>query len=342
MAGDTMILRFRDLGIATGETIARHTAIRESKGYVWWGWWHKQGEKVPANRFAAELASIRAASEKSVYLFDSGTSRVYRATCTDLKWQPDCSPMTAPSRGAATPTYYKKLECLAWFKFTGVEECDEAELQNYSYRRVDEFFESGESRFLPYYDKIVYSAAELQDQNRTIWFVSARVDTDRENETRPPDGPTAPVVPFPRGYQQSPSRRLLWLSDVHFDPGRSTGSRARRTSNHAFAIETTEGHPSLAESIKRSVKGYLPSGAFDIGGVLLTGDLTWQAAPAEFELAYQLLEQVKVWGAIESGHLLVIPGNHDLAFTKKPAEKDLQSPRLSRNTAASTRSLVAV
>jgi predicted phosphodiesterase len=221
--------------------------------------------------------------------------------------------VAAPNRGAATPLYYRKLECLAWFKFTAIERCDEAELQKYSYRRVPEFFESGESRFLPYYDKIVYSAAELQDQNRTIWFVSTREDGDRENETRQAGGPTAPVLPFPRLYQQSPHRTLLWLSDVHFEP-------AGRSSHHAFPIENTEGRPNLATSVRNSVKGRLPSKKFEIGGVVVTGDLTWQAAPDEFESAYQLLEQVKEWGGIESGHVVVVPGNHDLAFTKTPAE----------------------
>jgi hypothetical protein len=35
---EKMILRFRDLGIARGETIQQHRAILRDRGFVWWGW----------------------------------------------------------------------------------------------------------------------------------------------------------------------------------------------------------------------------------------------------------------------------------------------------------------
>lgn len=39
MAFETVILRFRDLVTAEGETIKKHIAVIEDCDYVWWGWW---------------------------------------------------------------------------------------------------------------------------------------------------------------------------------------------------------------------------------------------------------------------------------------------------------------
>jgi hypothetical protein len=51
----SLILRFRDLSTSPGETLARHQAIIEKNGHVWWGWWNKQGETVPENAFRSNF-----------------------------------------------------------------------------------------------------------------------------------------------------------------------------------------------------------------------------------------------------------------------------------------------
>lgn len=49
---ETVILRFRDLVTAENETIAKHVAVIEKYGYVWWAWWKKGNEKTPVEEFA--------------------------------------------------------------------------------------------------------------------------------------------------------------------------------------------------------------------------------------------------------------------------------------------------
>lgn len=56
----SIILRFRDLSTPAGTTtIAEHRDIIAKKGYVWWGWWNKQGEIVPESAFREILNEIR-------------------------------------------------------------------------------------------------------------------------------------------------------------------------------------------------------------------------------------------------------------------------------------------
>jgi hypothetical protein len=82
----SIILRFRDLSTPAGTTtIEQHKRIITDKGYVWWGWWHKQGETVPENAFREILEEIRRASRPyQIYLFDTGKYRLQRAWLSDI------------------------------------------------------------------------------------------------------------------------------------------------------------------------------------------------------------------------------------------------------------------
>jgi len=69
----SIILRFRDLSTPAGTTtIEQHKRIIADKGYVWWGWWHKQGETVPENSFREILGEIGKSGPYEIYLFDTG------------------------------------------------------------------------------------------------------------------------------------------------------------------------------------------------------------------------------------------------------------------------------
>jgi 3',5'-cyclic AMP phosphodiesterase CpdA len=56
------------------------------------------------------------------------------------------------------------------------------------------------------------------------------------------------------------------------------------------------------------------------GGILVTGDVTWRADPREFDLA--IAELVRLNQSRSPYRIAVVPGNHDLAFSPNPAEKD--------------------
>jgi hypothetical protein len=86
MDATSMVLRFRDLSTDQGETISLHKAIIENKGYVWWGWWKKQGETIPLEVFTAFSRSIKEHGALVIYLFDTGTLNLFRAQLDGIAW----------------------------------------------------------------------------------------------------------------------------------------------------------------------------------------------------------------------------------------------------------------
>src|SRR5262245_21949829 len=89
----SIILRFRDLSTPAGTTtIEQHKRIIDEKGYVWWGWWHKQGETVPESAFREILAEIGKSGPYQIYLFDTGKYRLQRASLSDIRWDTKLTP----------------------------------------------------------------------------------------------------------------------------------------------------------------------------------------------------------------------------------------------------------
>ena len=305
---ERLILRFRDLGIPSGATVERHNAIAEQRGYVWWGWWNKTGEQVPTQTLTALRDKARALGGLPLVLYDSGQNLVYEAMCRDIEWRPDLTRMLSPNQ-RHTPAYYKKQDLLIWFRLERIKPIESAVLRNLTYVRVDEFFESGESRYGRFYEKRVYSPAELQDQNRTIWFVRAAQPEDQDYLVALLDGSTAPSPNYAPLYAQSHSKDLLWVSDLHFS----------NKNEHAFPLASvTNGRRmSLSDRLHERLK----SRDQKVGGLVITGDLTYRAARDEYGQVSDFLEQVLAWSGLNRDQLLVVPGNHDLTFSKDPSKK---------------------
>jgi predicted MPP superfamily phosphohydrolase len=117
---DTLILRFRD--IASDDTVAVHQQLITSIGHVWWGWWKKDFEP---DRLA-ELGQARERMKDAglaVGLFDRSTKKFYSARAVDCIFSE--SPMSSPEP-VKTPSYYSADKVPAWFKFTTIDEIDEA------------------------------------------------------------------------------------------------------------------------------------------------------------------------------------------------------------------------
>src|SRR5262245_2739513 len=83
----TVILRFRDLVTERGQTIVRHRDIASHDGYVWWGWWHKRDETIPDDAFR-NLVGKAKNDGLEIYLLDSGQELLYKAICTEIRWDP--------------------------------------------------------------------------------------------------------------------------------------------------------------------------------------------------------------------------------------------------------------
>jgi 3',5'-cyclic AMP phosphodiesterase CpdA len=305
----SIILRFRDLSTPAGTTtVTEHQKIIAERGYVWWGWWHKQGETVPEQAFRKILEEIPRSGGYDIYLFDSGTYKLRRARLVDIKWDNKLTRIPTPER-AATPNYYGDAHYLAWFKLDRIEDAELAvtELHAWSYVRIDEFFETKKSIFDAFYDKQLASFTELRNQDRTIWFIRPKAITDAVHEIHVYDRSKTAPSNFSEQIVQLHTPKLLWVSDPHFSE-----------SNHDFPREPGVSKTNLSEAIRRDLER---TGVTSVGGLLISGDLTWKATRDEFSWAAGFIDDVKSWAKLTASQILVCPGNHDLAFSEEPWSK---------------------
>lgn len=307
---ETLILRFRDLVTADGGTIDEHCKMIQEKGYVWWGWWNKLGEKVPYETFAKLNAKAKC-SCLNIYLMDSGRSLLYKAVCSRIKYG-DCEEKISTPETDCTPAYYNEQQYLAWFKLDSLEQTpiEENSLKEFTYVQVDDFFMETPSRYTPFYNKIVHSIRELRQQDRTIWFVRKAVaGEDKEFEVSLLDAKKFTPEDFTKDFIRSSSPNLLWVSDLHFST----------EGHHAFPL-TPDGAASktIGNAIDKALRDKDIS---DIAGILISGDITWKATKEEYTLAKSFLAWTSSWKIHENYQIALCPGNHDVAFSNKPLEQ---------------------
>lgn len=304
--GLSLVLRFRDLVTTPGDSLELHRKLLgPKKPRVWWGWWNKAGERAPAEVFQ-HLQEIAHRDGLPVYLFDSGRARLHRARCTDIQWR--SAPFPSPKR-TATPAYYRDQQYVAWFELAEIEaeETPPAELHQWSYYRVDAFFQNVPSRFETFYDKRVSSLEELRQQDRSVWFVRPFEPQHRTHEVSLLDARTLSPDNFPSDFQQLEEDTLLWLSDPHYSVD----------GHHAFARLDRPGERPGERTLDHAIQREL--GDRKVGGLLISGDLTWKSHPSEFEQAKDMIW--RLFGGMPY-RVAICPGNHDLAFSKDPADKN--------------------
>ncbi|MFT3698262.1 MAG: metallophosphoesterase [Kofleriaceae bacterium] len=335
-----------------------------------------------------------------VYLFDSGTKHLYRASMSSISMSPGSEPIAAPESGASTPEYYRQTSYSMWFKFVEIEELAIDTLRDFTYSRVDEFFTSGKSDYGIYYDKRVSSPEELIDQNRTIWFVRPHREGDQDVEISLKSMSYEKTLHFSSTFRESKARKMIWLSDLHFFRPLNLARLAWEQVQDALRVSQGNELPSdwvsplaaataawvpkvdaeqvrrdflIAASIDKSNQdtlqragtqllafvnergcdrqprpdqfhGFLPTGAAEdgahhyplvnqilnalrdtdpteIGALIISGDLTWQAQPEEFSDAVQLVKALgeRFPSLADPHNVIVCPGNHDIAFSFEPA-----------------------
>lgn len=303
----TLILRFRDLVTAPGGTIAAHKAICDT-GHVWWGWWSKAGERVPLEVFADFKSMASQDNGLECLLFDSGRRCLFRVRCNDITWDNTRTSIQSPEPDR-TPGYYGTQAYLAWFKLIKIDDTaiEDAEtlLHIYSYVQVDQFFDSDTSRYTRFYGKRVASLEELRQQDRTIWFIREALASAPSHELLLLDAHSLTPAHFPEFFYQSTSRQLLWVSDLHFG-------------KHAFPLVNTPAMGALAYRIEDALVKQMSK---HIGGLIVSGDVTWSATPEQYEQAKGFLAGVTSWTRLHNYQLAVCPGNHDICFSKDPSKK---------------------
>jgi len=167
---EQIIIRFRDLTVELGGTIADHRAILAQFGEVWWGWFMQPYETTPRELFASLLHRIERDGTVPAILFDTGQGMFYRAQISDIKVAPTLRGLPTPDP-ERSPEYYHRGRYSAWFKLTGL--IGDSNLDDLSLQYRD--FPT-KSKIEPNLDtmrgKSIASVEELQRTKCTLWVVS--------------------------------------------------------------------------------------------------------------------------------------------------------------------------
>lgn len=106
-----VVLRFSDYEI---DTIDEHQAVLGSKGRVWWGWWKKRHEEFQHDTLHGLQRLIQDRGRPQLGLVDRATTRFFVASCSDIRFEPDGTPVATPELDC-TPAYYRERQFPAWF-----------------------------------------------------------------------------------------------------------------------------------------------------------------------------------------------------------------------------------
>lgn len=109
-----LLLRFRDLSVAPGDTIRYHRKAIAQSGTCWWGWWARAHE-IPMSVLLMDAAPT------SVLLYDTDRALIYRASCRRVA---TFSPPQLSPDAKRTPSYYNSRSLPAWFEFDDIENDD--------------------------------------------------------------------------------------------------------------------------------------------------------------------------------------------------------------------------
>lgn len=305
---------FRYRNLLTTDTLGEHRKLIEEHGSCWWGWWQRPAEDERVALWAALEAEI-ARGPVEVGLFDSEPGRggmVHRATVSEIiKPQGQRTPALPEGQALLVPEYYRATPfSSAWMRLTSIAvepmRTDEF-FGHYSFDRAPALAGIAHEDRERFVDKRVFDADELRSMDTTIWCVRpARVQDRRERILVARHQTTQALSDKPIPLRGS---RILHLSDLHFATAKS------KRNEHIWDL-TGEGGSTLQQRIVHAV-----GAERDVGLVVISGDLTFLASSDEFYEAFRFVHALL--GALGLGldQLVVVPGNHDLAWTKNQEQE---------------------
>lgn len=118
---------------------------------------------------------------------------------------------------------------------------------------------------------------------------------------------------FSKKYFQSHGSSLLWLSDLHL-------------ADSDFSVDNDETTKSLFEHIQ----GCLSNVQDEIGGLIITGDITSTAEKNGFEKATKLIDDLSRNYVFTNENIAICPGNHDFKFSQKDLDVDEKPKAVSK------------
>lgn len=320
----TLVLRFRDLSTAKGDTINLHQEVIAQKGEVWWGWWKGGADSdcEEAIYYLSEILADERSTSKdhilTLFLLDTGQDRLYSAKCKKIL-SSALGKTLRPNNTALVPEYYRARECPAWFLLSEISKIEPDSINRFSYCSSDEIGKGYEIESA-FNTKVVFSISELSKQRRTLWFVRKRRETDDTREVVYVSG--ARPENFSRHHYELKTNSLLWISDIHADyPESADCAYIPTTYKNSFAPPVSRAynqpngaHAVLSDSIKQLIDNKILESP---SAVLVSGDFTYLGNPVGFNGAHELIAELRndFTNHRASDGLLICPGNHDTAFS---------------------------
>ncbi len=324
MSAERLILfRYRDL--LSPDTLGEHRRIIEDRGECWWGWWRRPSEDVREFFWQRLKKKTDAGESVQIAFFNSapggeeeGGGLVHFATLTQIigpSETPHASSVPEEEE-ALVPEYYRKTPfSSAWMKLSEIRKEHESDFfKRYAYRCPPKIKRIDDTILERFEDKLVVDADELRSMDTTIWELRTAKKDDLDEKIVL----ASAQVSKPLSDQPIPleSPYILHLSDLHFSPSETEGG-------HRWNL-IGEGSSTMAAGIKSGL------GDVKIGLVIISGDITNRAAKSEFYEAFRFIHALLGAYGLGPEHLLMIPGNHDIAWTEtkkwKDGEKITQAP----------------
>jgi UDP-2,3-diacylglucosamine pyrophosphatase LpxH len=329
-----LVFRFRDL---LADTLGEHRKIiaQHPQRGCWWGWWKRPSESSRCAAWQA-LKTATSAAPVSILLFDSGTGRVTRARVAEVIEPSDAGPVRPPAEELELiPEYYRASPySQAWLRLIGIDDkpLEDAEFfRRYAFSEPPPLPGIGRENLKRLRGKRILDAFEMRAMDTTIWEVefasssgSDQATADgAERPTAPGQHPLARALasveqeerfvapslglrdPVSQEAVRLKSNLILHLSDLHFD------RRGPAAGTHIWARSGSE---TLARAVKEAL------GENRVGALVITGDFTMIAHEEEFEAAYRDITALLRSLELSPNEVVICPGNHDIAWTKKADE----------------------
>lgn len=301
------LFRYRDL---VAPTLTSHREVIGGTGvpYCWWGWWKRPTEDARLDIWSKLAERVAQVGHETVGLFHSGEEVVHTATVIGVVRPVDEKASTPPVLEAderdRIPAYYRhSVFSRAWLKISEFSNDSVATFfKEYAYADPPPLPEIDPLDLEVLRGKRIISPGELRRMDTTIWTVQpARGDADASRFLAASTRVTKPLSTTPISLART---KILHLTDIHYDV------RAPN-SGHSWA---RPGRQPLHEMISAA----LDTETDKVGLLVVTGDLTFCALEEEFNRAKTGLSSLMGKFDLGANHVLLCPGNHDIAWTKDP------------------------
>jgi hypothetical protein len=163
----TLMLRFRDLTVPLGATVPRHREVIANEGVVMWGWLMRQSEQVPSELLNHLANSIRMNKQNDIFLYDSGTCNLRRATLIGLSAFPEGMRIPTPEP-RKTPVYMSEAMCPVWFHLASIAE-EPLDLKHLKLTGMPTLLRPRESDFAKIGTEV--SIESFREMGPTLWEV---------------------------------------------------------------------------------------------------------------------------------------------------------------------------